>query len=310
MIYLFTHENYQFTTKGLRRFRDMKPNVKVRSYKWLLGRQSLRAGVVVFTDFDRLIFDEHLKISQLAKLFAVNGVRVLNDPARVQMRYELLHNLYKTGWNPYQVWRATSFPQLPDDIFPVFLKSEGAHSAPLGGLLASQAELDDQIERIKTGGVPLHHILVTQFIDAPIREGVWQRNTHFCIGNKIFAGTPVIEDSPFVKYGSIGLATDEDHAQVIATTHDDSYDEDMKRVFAMANINYGRADYVVVNGKPVIFEINTNPTLPYLSKSKNLGFVELQNENRLRVLEAFCDLDSPNIKTKWNKKTLARISFP
>ena len=299
-----------FTTKGLRRFRGVKPNVKVRSYKWLLGRQSLRAGVVIFTDFDRLIFDEHLKISQLAKLFEANGVRVLNDPARVRMRYDLLHDLYKTGWNPYQVWRATSCPKLSDDVFPVFLKSEGAHSMPLGGLLASQAELDDKIERIKAGGVPLHHILVTQFIDAPIREGVWQRNTHFCIGSKVFPGTPVIEDSPFVKYGRLGLASAEDYVQVIAASYDDLYNEDMRRVFAMANINYGRADYVIVNDKPVVFEINTNPTLPYLSKSKNPGFVDAQKDNRLRVLEAMCSLDSSNINTKWNKKTLAKISFP
>ena len=284
--------------------------MKVRSYKWLLRRQSLRASVVVFTDFDRLIFDEHLKISQLARLFEANGVRVVNDPARVRMRYDLLHYLHKIGWNPYQVWRATSFPELPDEVFPVFLKSEGAHSAPLGGLLASQAQLDGQIERIKAGGVPLHHILVTQFIDAPIREGVWQRNTHFCVGDKIFPGLPVIEDSPFVKYGRPGLATAEDFDRVIAASYDDLYNEDMRRVFAMANISYGRADYVVVNDKPVIFEINTNPTLPYQNKSKNPLFVDASNDSRLRVLEAFCDLDGPNINSKWNRKTLARISFP
>ena len=310
MIYLFTHEKYLFTTKALRRFRGVRPNVKIRSYKWLLRRRNLRAHTVVFTDFDRLVFDEHLIIGQLAKLLIANGVRVLNNPARVRMRYDLLHYLHKVGWNPYQVWRATSVPELPAEVFPVFLKSEGAHSAPLGGLLASQAELEAQIEHIKVMGVPLHHILVTQFIDAPIREGVWQRNTHFCVDNKVFASLPVIEDSPFVKHGRHGLAQAEDYDRVIAQSYDDKYTSDITKVFTMANIGYGRVDYVVVNDKPVIFEINTNPTLPYRNKSKNPLFVKASDDSRMRVLEAFKNLDGSNVNTKWSSKAFSRISMP
>ena len=309
-MYIFTHEKYLFTTKALRRFRGVRPNVRVRSYKWLFRRKNLRAHTVIFTDFDRLIFDEHLMIGQLAKRLEGNGVRVLNNPARVRMRYDLLYHLHKKGWNPYQVWRATSVPELPAEVFPVFLKSEGAHSAPLGGLLASQDELEAQIEHIKTMGIPLHHILVTQFVNAPIREGVWQRNTHFCIDKKVFAGLPVIEDSPFVKYGRAGLATPDDYDRVIAQSYDDQYTPDITKAFTMANIEYGRADYVVLNGKPVIFEINTNPVLPYHNKSKNRQFVIASDDTRMRILEALRDMDGPNIDTSWNSKALSKVAMP
>ncbi len=33
----------------------------------------------------------------------------------------------------------------------------------------------------------------------------------------------------------------------------------MSKIFALANVEYGRVDFGVVNGKPQIYEINTNP---------------------------------------------------
>jgi len=37
--------------------------------------------------------------------------------------------------------------------------------------------------------------------------------------------------------------------------------DELKRAFEIAGIDYGRADYGIVNGRPQIYEINTNPHL-------------------------------------------------
>jgi hypothetical protein len=71
----------------------------------------------------------------------------------------------------------------------------------------------------------------------------------------------VIEDRWIVKHGTVGLATDAmmewEHRQVT----ENAYASALAPAFAIGGIDYGRADHATVDGREVIYEINTNPTL-------------------------------------------------
>ena len=70
----------------------------------------------------------------------------------------------------------------------------------------------------------------------------------------------------------------------------------MLRVFDIAGIDYGRADFSLVSGEPQIFEINTNP----MHGSHDVVFrtslperVETQRLSEKRLYEAFAAIDTP-----------------
>jgi hypothetical protein len=46
-----------------------------------------------------------------------------------------------------------------------------------------------------------------------------------------------------------------------AILREDPYRDTLRQVFELAEIEYGRADFGIVEGKPQIYEINTNPTI-------------------------------------------------
>ncbi len=310
MIYLFTTFAHKYTTCGIHQAKGARVPARTRSYSWLFRRyRHLRASAVVFTDFDRLDYERQMAVTKLAKFFQEQGVRVLNRPGRVMERFELLHSLHRSGMNPYKVWRAEMSPSLEASDFPVFLKSEGSHDHPLGGILNSQAELDDALIALRRAGIPLHFILVTQFVDAPVREGVWMRYTSYRIANQVFAGLPVFENAPFVKYGTLGLPSEKEFAYMQQVVRENHHAEQLKRLFEHAGIEYGRADYMVKDGQVILFEINTNPTIPRKHGSSRPEIRALSAESQMQVARAVAALDGPDVSMRLPKSYRGRAWF-
>lgn len=291
MIYLFTTAAHSYTADGFRFLADRRPPLKQKSYGWLFRQNGLCLATAIFTDFDRLNYEQHRRADWIAAKMTEAGVRVLNRPAQVRGRFELLRSLHDTGRNPYQVWRAEERPRMPAARFPVFLKSEGAHSQPYGGLIGSQAELDAAIENLPGSGAPLAHVLVTQFCNVEIRPGIWRRCTSYRVGGQCFPGLPIVEDNPFVKWGKYGLATESDFADALAFWREDPHADWVREMFEAARIDYGRADYTVVNGKPVLFEINTNPNIPYRHRSRDGAYLQASRSTQRLVARMVGGLD-------------------
>ena len=308
MIYFFTAASHGFTTKGLLNVPVSRPPLVHKPYGWLFEQPSIKFGTAIFTDFDRLNYEHLRRAERISRNLQKAGVRVLNRPAQVRGRFELLRHLHDTGRNPVQVWRAEERPKLSPEDFPVFLKSEGAHKYPIGGLIKTQAQLDREIDRLPDRGVPVSFILVTRFCNTETRPGVWRRYTSYRIGSRVFAGLPLAEDKPFVKYGKYGLATPEDFADATATWRENRYVDWAQSMFDTARIEYGRADFGMVDGKPVLFEINTNPDIPYRHKSRDPAYLLASRATQSLVGYALAALDQPDVEvdlTKINKKSLA-----
>jgi hypothetical protein len=58
----------------------------------------------VFTDIDRLNARDLIAAAGLYRRLQQEGRRILNDPARVQVRFPLLRALYRSGINPFNVY--------------------------------------------------------------------------------------------------------------------------------------------------------------------------------------------------------------
>jgi len=272
MIYFFTTRAHRYTLKGLRKSPHRDYPLRCRSYDWLFRQRRIVASACVFTDFDRLRYHELAEAARICRRLRDAGVRVLNDPARVLLRFDLLTLLQRRGINGYRVYPAASDPQ--PERFPVFLKCEEGHSQHFEALLPDQDALARFLEECRAQGRPLTRVLVTEFANTPIRDGVYRRHTVHRVGTQMIPGNAVIEARPFVKYGERGLTRDAEFDEAIEELRTNPHGERLRTVFDLAGIDYGRADFGFHEGRLAVYEINTNPTIGLDMTSRHEGFNE------------------------------------
>jgi hypothetical protein len=104
--------------------------IRILAYENVPPVREIRARTWIFSDLDRL---SPTQIETATALWAQLSesdppIRLLNDPLRVLLRYELLRLLHDRGINAF---RAHRLVELPKSIrFPVFLREENGHSEP------------------------------------------------------------------------------------------------------------------------------------------------------------------------------------
>ena len=233
------------------------------SYEALFTRKRLPGGTWIFTDHERLSGFELSLAARIANLLGQGGARVLNHPARVRGRYDLLAALKREGINRFSVWRCEPTPA--PERFPVFIRNEFDHDSKAMELIHSQDELDAAIGRMRQDGVPLAGKMVIEYAGAEIDPGVWQRFATYRVGDAIIAHHNVV-DFRWVAKDAQDPTRVRGHpryqdflANERRFVEDNLYRDVLLRAFEVAGIDYGRADFSIVDGVPQIYEINTNP---------------------------------------------------
>ncbi len=220
----------------------------------------LPRATYVFTDADRLGFWELELAARLYRALRRGGCRVLNDPARAPGRIGLLQRLQRAGLNSFGAWRLDACPaELP---FPVFLRTDSAHRGVLGDLLHDRPALDRAVAAHLEEGVPMRELLVVEYRAEPVRPGLFHKRAMYRVGEVMVPSLGVFEPRWCVKYGEVGVAGEalyEAERLALARLDDAAA---IRSAFELADIDYGRADYAVVNGRVEVYEINTNPQLP------------------------------------------------
>lgn len=269
MIVFLTVRHHDYTVQSLVNgtFGPRLPQVAVLAYEDTLTATELPAATYIFTDIERLSTWERLLAADLFRALRTAGCHCLNDPARVLTRYPLLRALHREGFNPFRAWRLDDGVQLRK--FPVFLRNDADHGRPLSDLLHSQAALDAALAVLAAQGIPLSGLLAIEFHAAPFGEGVWAKLGTFRIGDAITTDHGVIEDEWFVKHGKPGLATPEMFDWEYRHIERNSGAALLGPAFMIAGIEYGRADHTTVNGREVVFEINTNPNIAPVTKQRS-----------------------------------------
>ena len=256
MICFLTTTGYDFTLKSLRNDPGAPP-ISTLTYRRALKKSALPEATYVFTDIDRLNARDLIAAASLFRRLQQEGRRVLNDPARVQVRFPLLRALYRSGINPFNVYSVEEEDK--PERFPVFLRLSSGHDAPLSDLIFDQDALERAIAAAVSFGFPRHALMVVEYAAEPIRPGLFRKLSVFRIGDEFIPHVCVHDTSWMVKLGRAGVAGQDLYEEELKFMQENTFADRLKPVFAIADIDYGRADFGLVGGRICVYEINTNP---------------------------------------------------
>jgi hypothetical protein len=233
-------------------------HMRVLDYDSLFRERRLRAGTYIFSDLDYLDTKAIESATACWEAIRESGVdgRLMNHPAHVLRRYDLLRRLYERGVNDYNVHR------LGEDRarlhFPVFLRVASDHEGPRSGLIPTREALEVAIAEAETSGEDVRDWIVTGFGEYRGEDGLYRKYGAFNVGGRIVPRHMIFGHDWMVKRTSraVAGATLEEEREYIDTN---PHEAELREIFATAQIDYGRIDYTVHDGHIRVFEINTNP---------------------------------------------------
>ena len=256
----YTHRNLVGATGG---------KVKCASYEEMFSEQYLPRAAYVFTDMDRLSPRHLEQAARSYRMLRDNGLPAYNDPARFLGRYGLLRRLHCEGINGFNAYRADSMER--PSRWPVFLRAEGDHKQPLSGLIGDQDELDRTVATAIANGTPVSTLLIIEYAAEEVRPGLYRKLSVFRLGEQMVGFTCVHDDQWLVKYGKPAIAPPDLYEEEYRFVADNPFGEEMRRIFDLVGLDYGRADFGLVGGIPQIYEINSNPDVRLDPKSTGVA---------------------------------------
>jgi hypothetical protein len=185
-------------------------------------------------------------------------VRLLNNPRTLLRRQALLRTLHGAGANPFAVH--TGDQAAGRVRFPAFVRRPDEHDGSLSPLLHTQQELDAALRQLQLQhGLPPQRLLVVEFCNTADSDGVYRKYAAFIVGDQIIPRHLMSSRNWIVKHADI--ATPDQQAEESAYLSGNPHAQQLRDIFAIANVDFGRIDYGMHAGKLVIWEINTNPML-------------------------------------------------
>lgn len=226
-------------------------------YDDLLATATPPVGTYCFADVELLSADERARAAVVWEALATRGCRLLNHPVRSLCRYDLLKTLYARGTNRFDVHRAAdgTIPRR----FPVFLRREHDHAGSRSPLLHGPEALAAAVDAARAAGERLDETLVVEFCDTADAAGIYRKYSAFVVGERILARHAFFSTAWQVKHWElVGPPYDaEERAYVAANPHE----RQLRELFALAGITYGRIDYSLLGDALQVWEINTNPII-------------------------------------------------
>ncbi len=241
----------------------------LRCWPWadMLKADRLPAGLWVLTDFDRLPpWWIEVAADRFARLRAA-GVAVLNDPGRFLHRAAFLRQMQRAGRNGFACWMP-ALGEVPDR-FPSFLRTILAHRGTLGDLLPDAGAAAAALGAARAAGHPVGNLCFIEYRAAPDAEGVFRKLAAYRVGDRIVPTLSVNDRGWHAKTGTKGAASDAFYAAERAGMGHSPHEADLRAAFDIAGVDYGRADYAVVDGRVEVYEINSNPTVTALTDHPN-----------------------------------------
>ena len=272
------------------------PNFDVVSYNRLFRRKTLPGATYIFTDFDRLTFWHVEQAAHIFRHLKDAGLLVLNDPARVLQRLPLLKQLHRAGMNKFRVWDA-AVDGLPDK-WPVFLRTRHAHRGTITDLLDTRAAAETALSDALNAGYGIQDLMFTEYCAAPAEHGVFRKLAAFRVGDTIQMTNTVHERHWHAKLGEDGVGTAKHYAEDLERVRSNPYNDQLQAAFDIAQIDYGRADFAIVDDAVQVYEINTNPHIALFEKHQYPDRIEAQAIFGERFAAALTALDRPADRSK------------
>lgn len=295
MIILLTTASHTYTHDYVA---DQMPAVRQVSYPVFFGRRHLPKATYIFTDFDRLSFWQLELAAHVFRQIQAAGWCALNDPARVLHRLELLQRFKAEGLNSFSAWPASAASSV--DAFPVFVRTQSAHRGNLTDLLHTPEALATAIESLINEGYPINDLMISEYCAEAQANGVFRKLSVYRVGARMIATPSVYESHWSAKYGELGAAGEAGYREDLNDIITGRYCDELESYFALAGVDYGRADFSVVNDQIEVYEINTNPHIEPSTQhpfSDRLRAFEHADEAYLQALHEI-DTDGGGAKLK------------
>lgn len=299
MLHYVTRELHRYTIDAfLDAYREagiaLPLAIRPVSYETLLALKRAPVGNYIFTDLDRLSGFEIDAAAEIAKAVAAADPRAMisNWPNRVLGRYALLRRLRDTGINSFGVWRLDE--ARPPDAYPVFIRREQDALGPETPLLHDEGEYEAAVEALQKAGKGLTGRIAVQFRQQPDGDGIYRKYGAFHFRGRVVPQHLFLSRNWVVKRSTFELSP-EIVAEEERYVFDNPHEEELRRIFALAETDFGRIDYGLVDGRVEVFEINTNPNFPRMRRAS-----DGRARRRLHVLEGvvkgFGELDPPGVR--------------
>jgi hypothetical protein len=243
------------------------------TYEELFLEAAGPVGHYIFTDFDRLTRYEMECAATFAAALArvAPEARILNHPLNVLERYPLLIALHKAGINDFTATRLESGEHPPS--FPVFIRAEDGYAGPETDLLHNGTDYDLTLADLDRRGLPKRGRIAIGFANERSPDGYFHKYGAFNIAGSIIPHDRLYGKNWAVKFYTSAdgfSAQDTDYgrsdagvAMELDFIKNNPHRETLLRVFSIAGIEFGRVDYGLMDGRVQVYEINTNPHLPY-----------------------------------------------
>ncbi len=297
MIIFIGPNRQRHNLRGFKLFDDA-PVTKHKTYNWLFRTHRLPAATYVFTFIDRLHPRERRLASKIYHHInaAGAGFKALNDPAKSKNRLDLLKSLHTAGINDFNAYRADEAPKPAK--FPVFMRYLSVSLPPVTDLIHTQVELESAIDDLAQAGEPLDDLIVIEYCSEPIVQDYFAKVSAYRVDDQYFLDFFLFDRKWYVKLRDFDIMPPDFAATEAEILRENRWIDVLKNVFELADIQYGRADFSLVNNRPQIYEINFHPqsTLSQY-ESKIPERLEIANFVARRRMDAIIAIDQ-KISTK------------
>ncbi|MBW2420705.1 MAG: hypothetical protein JRH19_19335 [Deltaproteobacteria bacterium] len=278
MIYYLATKKYCNTMTGwFDHYADLLAGrLRILPYECLRGR--IETGTYIFSDIERLSPRTANRLSLLWDRMRGAGCRLLNHPVHSLRRYALQQALE----NDFRLFRANE--GIEEIRLPAFLRAENDHGGSLTELIHTRAELATARKRYP-------HAIAVEFLDTADEDGIYRKYSVMRIGDRIEARHIQFSRNWIVKFVDLiePAFLDEEEAYVRENPHA----EQLRPIFEKAQIEYGRIDYSIKDGRLEIWEINTNPMMITSSTTKQPARAELLDCVGETINQALFELELP-----------------
>jgi hypothetical protein len=169
----------------------------------------------------------------------------------------------------------------------VFLRIEDDHEGRRSGLLDDAAALSQALDTL--AAEDRARTIVVEFCDVGDARGVYRKYAALVIGDTVIARHLLGSTDWQVKEADL-LDADllrEEVEYVDSNPHE----HELREVFALAHVDYGRVDYSLLDGRMQVWEINTNPTLVMPTYDPKRPRTPVRNRFTARLAPCWTELD-------------------
>ena len=237
----------------------LREDFRILHYEDLSNQKEFPRGTYVLSALDQLNPANARLLSEIYRqLKDVPGIRFLNNPTKTLQRFDLLTELNLRGMNEFSAVRATS--DRNSLRYPVFIRNERLHEGALSPLLNSEREIRQAIGRALVQGNKLKDLLIVEFCDTANETGYYRKYAAFVVGKKVIPRSLNYGKEWMLKHSQTEFTMPMVQEELEFVSQN-PHEQQLLEIFDLANVEYGRIDYAIKNGRVQTWEINLNPTI-------------------------------------------------